>query len=153
MKREFRAIFDYKQALEDLNPQRFPSEDSPRPSAEETKARQQKQKDVEAALADTLGADRAKEFKMLDQWEYRNLADSGVSKDALLKVAEMKQQAENAAAEVRRDKSLSADQRTQALQAVRIETEKSLAELNRRTARESLCRQRRLLAAQYCSEN
>jgi hypothetical protein len=46
-----------------------------------------------------------------------------------LKVAEMKQQAENAAAEVRRDKSLSADQRTQALQAVRIETEKSLAEL------------------------
>jgi len=127
--KEFRAIFDYKQALEDLNPQRFPFEDSPRPSAEEMKARQQKQKDLEDALADTLGADRAKEFKMLDQWEYRNLADSGVSKEALLKVAEMKQQAESAAAEVRRDKSLSADQRTQALQAVRTETEKSLAEL------------------------
>ena len=127
--KEFRAIFDYKQALEDLEPQRSPFDDSPRPSSEDLKARQQKQKELDQTLSEALGPDRLKEFKMLDQWEYRNLSEAGVSKSDLLKVADMKQQAQDAAARIRGDKSLSPEQRTQALQGVRTETERSLAEL------------------------
>jgi hypothetical protein len=123
--KEFRAIFDYKQAMEDLQP--ASSEGSAGPSSDET--RRQKQKELETALAEALGGDRSKELKMLENWEYRNLAEAGVPRETLLKIAEMKQQAESAAAEVRRDKTLSTEQRAEALQAVRAETEKSLAGL------------------------
>jgi len=35
---EFRALFQYKQALDDLNPSRDPDSDAPKPTAEERKA-------------------------------------------------------------------------------------------------------------------
>ena len=70
---EFRAIFNYKQAQEDLNPPRNPDDEGKHPSAEEMKARQEKQKELDAALASALGPERLKEYKLMDQWEYRNL--------------------------------------------------------------------------------
>jgi hypothetical protein len=126
--KEFRAIFEYKQALESLNPPRNPDDDTPRPTPEEMKARQQKQKDLEAALAQTLDADRMKEFKLGQNWEYQNLLEAGVAKESVFKVADIKKELETAASKVRQDKSLTPEQRTAALQAMRAETEKALAE-------------------------
>ena len=126
--KEFRAIFEYKQALAELNPPRNPDDDSPRPTPEEMKARQQKQKDLEAALAQSLDADRMKEFKLGQNWEYQNLLEAGVAKESVFKVADMKKELETAASKVRQDKSLTPEQRNAALQALRVETEKALAE-------------------------
>jgi len=126
---EFRAIFNYKQAQEDLNPPRNLDDDNKPPSAEEMKARQEKQKELDAALAQALGPDRLKEYKLMDQWEYRNLFEAGVAKESVLKVVDMKQQVEDAANKLRQDKTLTPEQRTEALKAIRAETEKSLAEI------------------------
>ena len=119
---EFRAIFDYKQAKEDF--QRDWGQDTPdnRPSAE-------KQKQVEDALVAALGADRLKEFKLMDDWAYRNLLEAGVSKESVFKVADMKTEVETAANKIRQDKTLTGEQRTAALQAIRTETEQTLATL------------------------
>ena len=126
--KEFRAIFEYKQAMEDLSSARNPDDDSPRPTPEEIKARQQKQKDLDAALAQALDADRLKEFKLGQNWEYQNLLEAGVAKESVFKVADMKKEVETAANKLRQDKTLTPEERTAALQAIRAETEKALAE-------------------------
>jgi hypothetical protein len=126
---EFRAIFNYKQAQEDLNPPRNTDDEDKHPSAEEMKARQEKQKELDVALASALGPERLKEYKLMEQWEYRNLFEAGIAKESVLKVVDMKQQVEDAANKLRQDKTLTPEQRAEALKAIRSETEKSLAEI------------------------
>jgi hypothetical protein len=126
--KEFRAIFEYKQTLEDLNPPRNADDDTPRPTPEEIKARQQKQKDLDAAIAQALAPDRLKEFMLGQSWEYQNLLEAGVAKESVFKVADIKDQVETAANKVRQDQTLTPEQRNAALQAIRAETEKTLAE-------------------------
>lgn len=126
---EFRAVFRYKQAQEDLNPVRSFDDEPSRPTPDEMKARQLKQKEIDDALAQSLGPDRLKEFKLLDDGNYRNLFESGVPKESILKLADMKQSTEDAARRIRSDKSLTPQQRNEALQAVRAETEKELVTL------------------------
>jgi DNA-binding transcriptional MerR regulator len=82
-----------------------------------------------AELDKALGPERAKEYKALSGYEVRNLAEAGVPRESLLRLAEMKTSAEAAAANLRKDTALSAEQRTAALQAIRAETEKELATL------------------------
>jgi len=126
---EFRAIFTYKQALEDLNPPRMPDDATPSLSSDQIRKRPEQQKDLEEGLADALGPDRLKEFKMMEQSEWRNLYESGVSREDILKVVDIKAQAEDAARKLRSDNGFSSDQRTQALQALRAETEKTLTDI------------------------
>ncbi|HMP81874.1 MAG TPA: hypothetical protein PKA41_04120, partial [Verrucomicrobiota bacterium] len=119
---EFRAIFEYKQAKEDFETAWGQEAPDNRPSAE-------KQKAVEDALAAALGTDRLKEYKMMDDWAYRNLLEAGVEKESVFKIADMKTEVEKAANMIRQDKTLTQEQRNEALKAIRKETEQAMAKL------------------------
>lgn len=123
---EFRALFEYKQAMEELNPPQDPDSDAPKPTAEERKALQEKQKALDAALAQAVGDDRVQEYKLEQDYGYRNLIESGVPKASVFQLDEMKKQAQDAANKIRKDKTLSSDQRTAALAAIRVETQNGI---------------------------
>ena len=123
---EFRALFKYQQTAQDLNPSRNPDDDTPPPTADERKVLQEKQKALDAELAQAIGDDRAKEYKLEQDYTYRNLIDSGVPKDSVFKLDDMKTQAQAAGQKVRSDMTLSADQRAQALSAIRAETQNGI---------------------------
>lgn len=122
--KEFRAIHAFKEAQEELNTAR--NSDDYNPTPEERKAQQKKQQELEAALADTLGTNRAREYKLMDQYEYRNLFEAGISKDAVLQIVDMKSEVEKATSKLRRDKTLTDEQRQAALLALKTETETTL---------------------------
>lgn len=126
---EFRAIFKYKQTKEDLETLRNANDGAKRDSREEMKSLQQKQKEMDEVLSQALSPDRAKEFKLSENYEYRNLFEAGVSKDSIFKLADLRQDVESAAARLRRDKALNEEQRKAALAAIRTETEKSMTDL------------------------
>ena len=126
---EFRAVFAYKQTLQDLDTQRTSTDDAPPLTPEQRKAQQQTRKEVEEALKTAIGDDRLKEYKLMERYEYRNLIEAGVSKESVFKVADMKGEVEQAAQKVRQDKSLSKEQQTEALRAIKTETEKTLTEM------------------------
>ncbi|HEY6168392.1 MAG TPA: hypothetical protein VI454_10155 [Verrucomicrobiae bacterium] len=120
---EFRALFSYKRTLADLQDSR---------SNDEPDARQlnqqlgQPKKEAEQLLAQVLPADRLKEFKLYEDYSTRQLLDAGLPKEDVFKVADMKHSVEDAAGKIRRDKSLSTEQRNAALQAIYDETAQEL---------------------------
>ena len=131
---EFRALFKYKQTADDLaaqlNPQQFdPDADPAQLSADQTKVLQDQQNALNDQLAQTLGTNRAAEYKLEQDYSYRNLMDAGVPKESVFKLDDMKKQAEDAANKIRSDQTLSADQRTEALNAIRAETQSSMNDL------------------------
>jgi hypothetical protein len=126
---EFRAIFKYKQAKEELEASRDIDPSGGQLSSEGRKARQQKQTENEDALAQSLSPERAKEFTLSENYEYRNLFEAGVAKESIFQLADMKQEVQSATRKLRQDKTLSEEQRAAALAAIRAETEKSLTEL------------------------
>ncbi|HKQ85480.1 MAG TPA: hypothetical protein VJS43_01790 [Candidatus Acidoferrales bacterium] len=126
---EFRAIFKYKQAKEELDALRNADYTGGRPSSEDAKLRREKQKEMDEALSQALNPDRTKEFKLGENYEYRNLLESGVDKDSVFKLADMQGDVQAAAAKLRQDKALSDEQRKAALAAIRAETEKSMVDL------------------------
>jgi len=116
---EFKAIYRARQA-----------EEAARPVASVTGAQvREAQIKLDAALSESLGPERAKEYKILSGYEFNQLAESGIPRESLLRLAEMKSSAQQAAANLQKDTTLSAEQRTAALQAIRTETEKELATL------------------------
>ena len=119
---EFRSIYEYKQAVEDVNPG-----DSDNLTAGEIQMQVEKKKELEATLAQSLGPERMKEYKLLDDYAFQNLSQAGVSMDSIMKVADMKQQAEKAAQQIQNNSSLTPDQRTAALKEIRAATQESLA--------------------------
>lgn len=123
---EFRALFDYKQASDALNPQRDPDSDAPRPTAEERKANAEKQAALYASLTNAIGADRAKEYQLEQDYAYRSLIESGVAKESVFKLDDMKKEAQAAANKIRKDKTLTPEQRTAALNDIRTETQASI---------------------------
>lgn len=127
--KEFRAIHANKQALEELTAARNANGDDYKPTAEEKKAAQEKLKELEASLADKLGTNRVAEYKLMQQYEYRNLLDAGIPKEAVFKIPDIKKEAEAAAAKLRNDKSLTDEQRNAALREIKNESTKVLAEL------------------------
>ncbi|HEY4952353.1 MAG TPA: hypothetical protein VII71_03100 [Verrucomicrobiae bacterium] len=127
---EFQAIFKYKQAAEELNPLRDPDDDSPMPvSAADRQAQTDKQAALDADLAQSIGTNRVAEYKLEQDYSYRNLIDSGVPKDSVFKLDEMKNEAQAAAQKIRDDKTLGADDRAAALSAIRTETQNSINDL------------------------
>jgi hypothetical protein len=121
---EFRSIYEYKQAVEALG-----TGDTDDVTAAQRQMQQEKQKDLEATLAQSLGTERMKEYKLMDDYAFQNLSQAGVSMDSIVKVADMKQQAEAAAQQIRGNSSLTPDQRTAALKEIRTTTQQSLAEV------------------------
>jgi len=126
---EFRAIFKRKQAEEDLSAASRSGEDDKPLTAEEKKALAQKRKELAAEFEKTLTSERMKEYKLMDDWAYRNLLEGGVPKESVFKIADMKKEAEDAASRIKKDKTLTQDQRTEALMAIRVETENTLTGL------------------------
>jgi hypothetical protein len=126
---EFRALFQYKQAQEDLNPQSDPDGDAPPLTADQRQANADKQRALDDELAQTVGTNRVAEYKLEQDYSYRSLIDSGVPKESVFKLDEMKQQAQDAANKIRNDKSLSDDDRSAALSAIRTETQNSINDL------------------------
>ena len=120
---EFRALFQYQQAKEGLQPPRDPDSDAPPPTPAERKALQEKQKTLDAELALAVGADRVKEYKLEQDYGYRSLIESGVPKESVFKLDDMKKLVQDAANKIRKDKTLTPDQRTAALAAIRAETQ------------------------------
>ena len=125
---EFRSLFAYKQALKDLEKPLGTNDETPL-TPEQRKAQQQTRKELEEALKTTLGEDRLKEYKLMEQYEYRNLLDAGVSKESVFKLVDMRSEVESAAQKIRQDKSLSNEQRTEALQGIKAATEKTLTDM------------------------
>ncbi|MEI9962137.1 MAG: hypothetical protein WDM76_13695 [Limisphaerales bacterium] len=126
---EFRELFKYKQAATELNPPRTPDDDPPQLTPEQRKAVQDQQKALDDELAQALGADRAKEYKLEQDYGYRNLIESGVPKESVFKLDDMKNQVQQAANKIQRDKTLTPEQRSAALSAVRTEAQNSINDL------------------------
>jgi hypothetical protein len=112
-----------------LDKPRGNTEDETPLTPDQRKAQQQTRKELEEVLKTALGEDRLKEYKLLEQYEYRNLLEAGVSKDNVFKLADMRIEVESAARKLRQDKSLSNEQRTEALRGIQAETEKTLTEM------------------------
>jgi Spy/CpxP family protein refolding chaperone len=123
---EFRALFKYKQDQEALNQGRDPGSDAAPPTADERKAQREKQKALDAELAQTLGTNRAAEYKLEQDYSFRQLIEAGVAKESVFKLADMKKDAETAANKIRRDQTLTPDQKNAALAAIRNETQTSM---------------------------
>jgi hypothetical protein len=105
---EFRAIFKAKQNVEFLDA------------------------GADDGLEAALGEARYKEYKRAEDSDYQNLfrfADSrGLERTTVDQIYQLKDEAQEAAKEVRRNKDLSEDQRMAALAAIRAETEKTVME-------------------------
>ncbi len=126
---EFRALFKYQQAMETINPPRDPDADPVKLTAEERKANSEKQKAAEAELASLIGTNRVAEYKIEQDYSYRQLIEGGVAKESVFKLDDMKNQAQDAANKIRKDKTLTADQRKEALAAIRTETQAGINDL------------------------
>ena len=95
---------------------------------------QEKQKAAEKALDEAvkaqLGQTRYDDYKRAQDYAFQAMfraADrEGLGKDAAVKAFDMKKAAEDQAKQLRDDQTLSADQRTAALRAIRDETERSV---------------------------
>ncbi|HEY5297166.1 MAG TPA: hypothetical protein VIK59_04515 [Verrucomicrobiae bacterium] len=131
---EFRALFKFQQTKDDLsaalNPQQLDPDADPAPlSANQKQALRAEQKTLNDDLAQALGTNRAAEYNLEQDYSYRNLIDSGVPKESVFKLDDMKTEAQAAAQKIRNDKTLSADDRTAALSAIRTETQSSINSL------------------------
>lgn len=126
---EFRALFKYQQAMETINPPRDPDADPVQLTKEERKANSEKQKAAEAELASLIGTNRVTEYKLEQDYGNRSLIESGVAKESVFKLDDMKKLAEDAANKIRRDKTLTPEQRNNALGAIRIETQTGINDL------------------------
>ncbi len=87
-------------------------------------------KELDDQIKQDLGDDRYTEYVRSQDYNYQMLAKiverQGLPKAVAGQVYDMKKQAEDAAGKIRSDSSLSSDQRTTALIAIRAETEKSI---------------------------
>jgi len=127
--KEFRAIHSVKQVQEEIDGLLRAEVENDETTRSQIKALQEKQTELKKSLTETLGTNRAREYQLVDQWEYRNLLETGVSADNVFKIADMRTEVESAAQKIKQDKTLSKEQRTEALRAIKAETEKTLAEM------------------------
>ena len=124
---EFRAIFKMKLASESG---RFDQASTDRASRE---ARAAEIKQAEQELKAVLGEERYKEYKLSQDWEYRNLVQLAERQELPRTVAkqvfDMKADVEKAARDVRSAKDLTSAQRDEKLALIRAETEKAISEM------------------------
>jgi len=100
---------------------------------EERQKREAAEKEMKESMKKLLGESRYTEYERAQDWAFQGIAKvaerQGLPKDAAVKVYDMKKLAEDQAGKLRGDSALSAEQRTEALKAVRAETEKAIKEV------------------------
>ena len=69
------------------------------------------------------------EYKLMSQYDYRTLLDAGIAKETVMKIPDVKKEAESAASKIRKDNSLTQEQKNDALKAIKAETTKALADM------------------------
>lgn len=124
---EFRAIFASKRAQEDMRASSMSGEKmTPEQYKELSAANKKADEDLKAAI----GVERYDEMQRSKDYSYQQLANAapflGYDKAAAVRVYNMKAEAEKAANDVRRNTSLSNEERTKALQDIRTATEKAV---------------------------
>jgi hypothetical protein len=91
------------------------------------------EQELNQRIQSILGEDRYAHYERVQDFEYKSLARvaerQGLTDEAAIRAYEMKQVAQEQANQVRADGSLTAEQRQAALEAVRAETERALAEV------------------------
>jgi hypothetical protein len=123
---EFRDIFKLKKGFDDdYGPYGMVSQDK----TEREKYNTAK-KELDAKIKGLLGDSRYVEYERSQDWNFQTMdriaTKNKLGRDAAVKVYDMKKAAEEHANKVRQDKQLSAEQRTEALRAIRAETERSI---------------------------
>ena len=126
--KEFRELFKIKNTYaDDLEGGGYDPDDK---AANERRAKTEAQVSQETKAL--LGDARYAEYQRSKDWEYKNLARladrQGLPKDSALKVYDMKKVVEEQSQKIRRDRSLTQDQRNEALKAIKAETEHSVIE-------------------------
>jgi hypothetical protein len=124
---EFRDIFKLQKAYDDeFGAMRMSGGDD---GDKASKAK----KELNEQVKGILGADRYADYERAQDYAYQGIAKvaqrEGLPKEAGIKVYDMKKVAEDEARKVRADKTISAEQRKTALEAIRQETERSMAEI------------------------
>ncbi|MCX8090501.1 MAG: hypothetical protein N3I86_06120 [Verrucomicrobiae bacterium] len=120
---EFRQIFALRKKFDDqFNPMAIASMDEA-----ERERMNSARRDMEQQLKNILGDARYAEYERSQDWAYQSIyrvtQRQGLPRDAAVKVYEMKKVAEDQAQRVRRDETLTPEQRQAALQGIRNETE------------------------------
>ncbi|MGV3754958.1 MAG: hypothetical protein ACO1QS_06220 [Verrucomicrobiota bacterium] len=121
---EFRALFAARQVEEDS---RVYGEERAKMTPEQIKENQEAQKLAQDNLKAALGDERYKEMQMAREYGYQQLVNAapflGFDKSAAQRVMSVKTDSEKAANDVRRNQSLTPEQRTKALQDIRMAAE------------------------------
>ena len=123
---------EIKWNMEGFNPseEEFRAIYKARAAAEDGEKRDGSKLDQELKAA--LGEGRYKEYQLAQDWEFKNLNKiaerEGLGRESAVKVYDMKKEAEEAASKLRRDGTLSKEERDQKLKAIRAETEKAITE-------------------------
>jgi hypothetical protein len=123
---EFRDIFKLKKTYDDnygaMNYGDLTKEERDKAAA----AKKESDNQIKALLGDT----RYVEYERSQDWNYQQLSrvveKAGLPKESAVKVYDMKKAAEDEVKKVRADKSLTKEQRQEALAGIRTETEKSV---------------------------
>jgi hypothetical protein len=119
---EFKAIFKAKQAA-DLSQ---PADGQP------NQEWQTRKKEAEAELKEVLGETRYAEYQKAQDYEYQNLVQMvearGLDKVVIGQIETMKAEAQKTASTLRRNKDMTAEERTEALAAIRNATEAAIQE-------------------------
>ncbi|HMP83266.1 MAG TPA: hypothetical protein PKA41_11250 [Verrucomicrobiota bacterium] len=123
---EFRDIFALRKQYDD----EFGVMDFGTQSKEEREKAQAAQQARDAQIKALLGDARYAEYERAQDWNYQQLYrltdKAGLPKESAVKVYDMKKTAETEARNIRNDKSLTQEQKTAALKAIRTETESAV---------------------------
>ncbi|MGI8964724.1 MAG: hypothetical protein ACR2H1_01405 [Limisphaerales bacterium] len=126
---EFRDIFKEKKKFDD----EFPMMGAGNLDKAEKEKKAAAQKELNEKLKSILGETRFTEYQMNQDFAYQGMfkvaQKQGLPKDTAVKVFDMKKAAEDQAKSVRDNKALTVEQRTQALQGIRSETERSIEDV------------------------
>ncbi|HEY1172409.1 MAG TPA: hypothetical protein VGH19_13660 [Verrucomicrobiae bacterium] len=124
---EFRLLYNARKTQEES---RF-SSSGERPTPEQMKAAQESRKQAQEAVMAAMGADRYKEIEMNQDYYYRQMVSAapflGFDKAAVMRVNDLKSESEKAANDIRRNQSLSPEERSKALQDIRTAAEAAVA--------------------------
>jgi hypothetical protein len=135
--KEFVDIFNLKKPFDD----EFGAYGTQGMSPEEQKKRKASETELNSKIKETLGEDRYKDYERSQDFVYQGLykvaEKNGLDKTAAISVYDMKKAAEAQVNKLRADSSLTAEQRTASLEAIRTETERSAVQVLGKKAWES----------------
>lgn len=124
---EFRALHGYKTVLEQLEHAESELSDAPTPGAQEKIEAQREE--AKAALAKVLPPERMKDFELHEDHATQTLIEWGLGMPDVRKVALLREQSEKSVGDLRANKAISKEERSEALRAIRNATEAELGTL------------------------